>query len=253
MNGGRERFALAWKVLLVLAVGILLGRLGPFGTFEELSSVERYGYWVGLTMLMWVQGVAVLSLIDQPLSRLASRRWVRVVFAGLLAAVPTAFEVAWAEMLLRVQRDLGFLDILAIAGDVALLSIPTLLLTHAASHSGLEDGKQTEDEGSRSLVMQMEPGRRGPLLAVSSEDHYVRLFSDNGDQLIAMRFSDALSSLEPGDGLQVHRRWWVAADAVESATRSGDGMELRLRNGMTVPVSRSYLQQARRVWADRLT
>jgi DNA-binding LytR/AlgR family response regulator len=89
------------------------------------------------------------------------------------------------------------------------------------------------------------------VLAVNSEDHYVRLYTDRTDQLVAMRFADALSALALEDGLQVHRRWWVATQAVESISKEGEGLQLRLRNGLKVPVSRSFAQQVRKAWLDR--
>lgn len=241
------------RLIVVLAAGLLLGRLGPFGTFDELEGVQRYSYWLGLTMLMWLQGVAILSLITAPLQARRWRRWVIVMVAALLASIPTAFEVAWAEMLLRVERDLGPIDIIAIAGDVSLLSIPLLLLTHGW-HPGEAVGQAAAriDVRNDQLVSMMEPGRRGALLAVGSEDHYVRLYSDRADQLVAMRFADALNNLAPELGLQVHRRWWVATDAVQSIARDGDGLQLSLRNGLKIPVSRSFAQQVRKTWADRL-
>ena len=242
----------AIRLLVVLAAGALLGRLGPFDTFGELTTVERYSYWIGLTLLMWLQGVALLSLVD-PLSRRGWPRWGRVILAGVLAAIPTAFEVAWAEMLLRVERDLGPVDILAIFGDVALLSVPLLLLTHGWQQSlPTVSSELAGGDGSEALVALMEPKRRGRLIAVGSEDHYVRLYSDQGHQLVAMRFSDAIAGLGGEEGLQVHRRWWVASNAVDTVARAGDGLQLKLHNGLTVPVSRSYVQQARRRWADRL-
>lgn len=242
----------AVRLLLVLAVGALLGRLGPFDTFGELSSSERYAYWIGLTLLMWLQGVALLSLVE-PLSRRGWRRWGRVILAGLLAAIPTAFEVAWVEMLLRVERDLGAVDMLAIFGDVTLLSVPLLLLTHGwrvSQPPRLAEASRVD--GAEPLVALMEPKRRGPLIAIGSEDHYVRLYSDQGHQLVAMRFGDAIAGLNDEAGLQVHRRWWVACHAVDTVSRAGDGLQLKLHNGLTVPVSRSYAQQARKMWADRL-
>lgn len=238
-------------VLLVLAVGAALGRLGPFDTFSELRPGERYAYWIGLTLLMWLQGVAILALVDA----LGGRRWPRsasVVVAALLASIPTAFEVAWAEMLLRVERDLGPTDLLAIMGDVALLSVPLLLLTHGwadarKSSSAIDDPKAPPG----SLVELMEPSRRGSLLAVGSEDHYVRLYTDRADQLVAMRFRDALARLGSEDGMQVHRRWWTAAAAVRAIEKDGDGLRLLLNNGLTLPVSRSYAQQVRKAWPER--
>lgn len=250
--GVRER-QWAVRVALVTGVGVLLGRLGPFDTFGELTSWQRYSYWVGLTLLMWLQGLAMLALIDSSLGRAGWPRWGRVVVAALLAAIPTAFEVAWAEMLLRVERDLGLLDVVAIFGDVALLSVPLLLLTNGWVQSApIPAAQSPAGLGSEALVSLMEPKRRGPLLAVVSEDHYVRLYTDRGSQLVAMRFGDALAGLADAAGMQVHRRWWVATEAVDTITRTGAGLQLRLRNDLNVPVSRSFAQQVRKAWPDRL-
>lgn len=248
--GERERRWLI-RFLLVMAVGALLGRLGPFDTFSDLGSGERYAYWIGLTLLMWLQGAAILALVGAPLVGRKWPRWLVVAIAALLAAVPTGFEVAWAEMFLRVERDLGPIDLLAIIGDVSLLSVPLLLLTHGWEQRSASPVAQVEHGGAQSLVAMMQPAKRGRLLAVASEDHYVRLYTAAGDELVAMRFGDALSAVG-SDGLQVHRGWWVERDAVESVQRVGDGLQLTLSNGLSVPVSRSYAQQARAAWADRL-
>ena len=68
-----------------------------------------------------------------------------------------------------------------------------------------------------------------------------------------MRFSDAVAALGAQEGLQVHRSWWVATSAVETVSRVGEGLQLTLRNDLKVPVSRSYAQQVRKYWADRLS
>jgi hypothetical protein len=245
----------ALRLALVVSVGVLLGRLGPFDTFSELRSVDRYAYWLGLTLLMWLQSLAVLALIEPSLRRRGWPHWAPIILAALLASIPTAIEVAWAEMFLRVQRDLGPGDVLAIFGDVALLAVPLLFLTHGwppPARPAIGRAAVGDDSGEAALMTMLEPRRRGALLAVCSEDHYVRIYTDRADQLIAMRFADALASLGSAGGMQVHRGWWVAADAVDSITRSGDGLQLALRNGMIVPVSRSYVQQVRKAWPDRL-
>lgn len=247
--GERERRWLV-RLLLVLALGVLLGRLGPFDTFSELGSGERYAYWIGLTLLMWLQGVAILALVGGPLSG----RWPRWLVAGmaaLLAAIPTGFEVAWAEMFLRVDRDLGPVDLLAIIGDVALLSVPLLLLTHGWQPEHALPEAHAEGAGADLLAAMLPPQKRGPLIAIESEDHYVRLYTAAGNELVSMRFRDTLARAER-DGLQVHRRWWVARDAVETVQRVGDGLQLTLKGGLKVPVSRSYAQQVKAAWVDRL-
>lgn len=248
---GEPRSRWLTSVLLVLAVGVALGRLGPFDTFSELRTGERYAYWVGLTLLMWLQGVAILALVNATVGQ-RWPRWTGVVVAAMLASIPTAFEVAWAEMLLRVGRDLGPIDLLAIMGDVALLSVPLLLLTHGWVGAGPPaPAAGRRPEGADSLIELMDLPRRGALLAMSSEDHYVRLYTDRAEQLVAMRFGDALAHLGSEDGLQVHRRWWAATAAIRAIDKDGDGLRLLLSNGLTVPVSRSYAQQVRKAWPDR--
>ena len=85
------------------------------------------------------------------------------------------------------------------------------------------------------------PDRRGRLLAVHSEGHYLQVYTDAGSEMIYYRLRDALTELQPEDGMQVHRSWWVSSSAIEGSA----GDTLRLRNGLTVPVSRSFRVQAR--------
>ena len=46
-------------------------------------------------------------------------------------------------------------------------------------------------------------------------------------------------------GRQVHRSWWVAEGAVTSTERSGARTLLVLRNGLKVPVSKTFRDQAK--------
>ncbi len=79
------------------------------------------------------------------------------------------------------------------------------------------------------------------ILAITAEEHYVRVLTDRGTDLIRYRFSETLAELasEPR-GMQVHRSWWVRLDAVESAAEKGRSMELTLRDGTVVPVSLAF-------------
>lgn len=87
--------------------------------------------------------------------------------------------------------------------------------------------------------------RGGELWAVEAEDHYLRLHTSKGQDLILMRLADAIHELEGIEGAQVHRSWWVARDAVTDARR-GDGRALlTLKDGSEVPVSRTYARTLR--------
>ena len=82
--------------------------------------------------------------------------------------------------------------------------------------------------------------RTARLIAVEAHDHYLKVHTDCGEEMITLRFADALTELERAHGWRVHRSWWVAADAVEGVRwRRGAG-ELRLVGGLTAPVSRTH-------------
>jgi DNA-binding LytR/AlgR family response regulator len=79
----------------------------------------------------------------------------------------------------------------------------------------------------------------GELYALEAEDHYLRVHTSRGDDLVLMRFSDALLELAGLDGLRVHRSWWVARIGVQKIQREGSRMIIHLRDGHVVPVSRT--------------
>ena len=64
--------------------------------------------------------------------------------------------------------------------------------------------------------------RGAAIRAVQSEDHYLRIHTDRGSDLILMRLSDALDELEGLEGAQTHRSWWVAGTPCATSSR-GDG------------------------------
>ncbi len=87
--------------------------------------------------------------------------------------------------------------------------------------------------------------RTAELHAVSSEDHYLRVHTSLGEELILMRLADAVRELAKADGLQVHRSWWVAKQGVQDEKRVDGRSLLVLPSGTEVPVSRSYRARAK--------
>ncbi|UUR09348.1 LytTR family DNA-binding domain-containing protein [Sphingomonas glaciei] len=81
-------------------------------------------------------------------------------------------------------------------------------------------------------------GLRGE--AWKAADHYLRVHTTLGSDLILTRLSDAIAAIGPDAGLQVHRSWWVAHDAIVEFVRSQQRTYLKLNNGLLVPVGRTY-------------
>ena len=244
-NGGWRGWLPLRNLALAVVAGAILGRIGPFDTFSELPALSRYAYWIGLTLLLWLQTAIAMHLL-----RDAAGHWswpARTFVAALLGALPTAFEVAWAEGWLRVTRDLGLVDVAMIYGDVALIAVALALpLELIDGHRLIAPQPAAPAHGAVNpinvdeLIAALPPERRGALLALEAEDHYLRVHTDRGNALIHRRLSDALTRVAAIDGLRVHRSWWVAKAAIDRTERDGDRLSLHLTNGLVVPVSRTY-------------
>ena len=60
-----------------------------------------------------------------------------------------------------------------------------------------------------------------------------------------MRLSDAIAETRGIDGLQIHRSHWVARNAIVGLTRENGRPVVALVTGVTLPVSRTYLDAVR--------
>ena len=87
--------------------------------------------------------------------------------------------------------------------------------------------------------------RTAELHAISSEDHYLRVHTNLGEELILMRLADAVRELSGADGLQVHRSWWISKSGITDEKRVDGRSLLILPSGTEVPVSRSFRPKAK--------
>ena len=102
------------------------------------------------------------------------------------------------------------------------------------------------------LVARLNPRLGADLLALQGEDHYVRVHTALGSELLLMRLSDAIEELGGLAGERVHRSWWVAREAVAGSKINGRRASLTLSNGVEAPVSREATSRLRRAgWLGR--
>ena len=101
------------------------------------------------------------------------------------------------------------------------------------------------------FVRRLSPEKRGELWALTAEQHYLRVYTSRGDDLILMRFSDAVGELAHNDGLQVHRSHWVASAGIERLDDDSGKLFVVLKNGVRLPVSRPNIAAARLIFERR--
>jgi DNA-binding LytR/AlgR family response regulator len=87
--------------------------------------------------------------------------------------------------------------------------------------------------------------RSAELYAIESEDHYLRVHTSAGQELILMRLADAVRELAGVEGLRTHRSWWVAKQGLADIARGDGRLVLKLKSGAEAPVSRTYLKAVR--------
>ena len=239
----RQRLAQtsARRVALVLGVGVLLGFAGPFGSYPPLSAPVRYAFWIGMVSAGYAAALAADKLVPETS---ISRPELRLGGVAIASALPLTFVAAWIIPIIRPGHAYSPLQLPALFAAVAAvqLAITFTLLRKSNASPRQSPPQSTDTSGSfpRALLSRL-PNRLGDeIVALEAEDHYLRVHTVLGSDLVLMRLSDAIAATEPDLGLQVHRSWWVADDAIREIIRSEQRTQLKLRNGLLVPVGRTY-------------
>ena len=74
--------------------------------------------------------------------------------------------------------------------------------------------------------------------AIAAEGHYVRVYTALGNEMIMMKFEDAVKAMIGTKGVQTHRSWWVLSSQIQKIVPTGSSYEAQLKSGLSVPVSR---------------
>ncbi|WP_339745970.1 LytTR family DNA-binding domain-containing protein [uncultured Maricaulis sp.] len=222
----------------VLVIGSFLAILGPYQT-HQLGVPGVWFYWVGLMALGWASN----ALVQTFLSRLTGGwpRFAHYTLASLLISVPVTAGVVAIQALASRPFTLVSLPIVFFFVWVISAAVTTLGWL-------LERRNPMPDTPAvgRALLDKLPPRlQRAPLLALQSEDHYLRVHTGAGDALILMRLSDAIAAVTALDGRQTHRSWWVARQAIDTIARGDGRATLTLSNGVEAPVSRSHASHLR--------
>jgi LytTr DNA-binding domain len=221
-------------VLAVMAgVALILGISGPFHTLSAFPLLPRLGYWTAVVVLTYGAGYFI--------SRLAGPRFVSLPLPLRVAA--TAFLIACAVTVIILILNLGMgvpPETIAesTGGFLAIFGI-CLAVEAVGAVARLTFSKATRP----AVILDRLPfDKRGALIALSAQDHYVDVITTSGREMLLMRLSDAIRETGDVPGLQVHRSHWVARAHITRVRRNGDTATLTLRDHTEIPVSRSGLK-----------
>ncbi len=246
--------ALNARVGLTLVMAALaLSMIGPFGTYTEMSFVQRLAYWS--ILIMGIGGVMIF--VTRPFL------WLRAKF-GLPAALCLALGTAVAAIpgtamvylmngwmrspalawsfgdIVETWINVAFVGFLISLVETARHGIPSLprWMPQPTEARPSQETRQEMAKPERAFRFETLPSK---IMSMTMQDHYVHITSATGTELALMRFSDAIALLEPGIGTQIHRSHWVAWRHVTDFERDGHKGSVILSDGRRLPVSRSYV------------
>jgi LytTr DNA-binding domain len=243
---------------IMAVIGVFLAVIGPFGSIDQPFAVRLFT-WLSFSYL----GYAIYSpmgffvdrahlALDLPVLPL----W---LVAALIATIPMTAAIYFIQFMPNVppvpsveEGLTSYLYVFVIGGGITLLFNFIGPRANEAREVPAEEQLSVSESApytaapstlSNPLFDQLPPSLGSDVIALQMEDHYVRVHTSLGSELVLMRLRDALAHVSDIDGRQVHRSWWVARLAVEDVRREGRNVRLVLPGGLEAPVSRAQVSE----------
>jgi len=230
---------IAIDVAVLAAFGLIVALLGPWGSVG-LSWPVRLSYWLACM----IGGGLIGIFLDETLGRRIAPTWRRVLAITVLMTPPVTVYVLMTAWLIQGEFW-GWRALLELSWQVATLCLPIMVLRALVWRAPRVETRTIVEpplpEAEAAFRRRLSARRRqARLIAIEADDHYLKVHTDAGEELLTLRLRDALADLSRAHGYQVHRSWWVAADAIrEVRWRRGSG-EVRLEGDLIAPLSRTY-------------
>ena len=231
-----------WAILGAMIV--LFSVIGPFGTFESLSLGPRFLYWAGTMIGSWAIAILSLGITVALLNKFSLSLNVTMIIGAIFSAAPIAL---FLNVIIPLFFSKGtpysfwvqYLYALPITLTFALI---TNFLVNAEMNG--EETQITSDEDN-SLMARIPSEKRGPIKYMSAEDHYVKVVTTRGSEMVLIRMADAENAVAQLSGTRIHRSHWVNKKYVVSHNRQNGQPYVVMDDGLELPVSRSYTKAAR--------
>ena len=237
---GKWRTSLATGFVLSTALGVVLGVIGPFGSYQGGGLGVRVLYWTASLWTGWLLFGVALPVVARSAVRRRWPWWAWLPAAVVVLAIPAALvgrllgQAVWPGVgrIGAVEWYGQFLAISALANGLIFWRV-------LAGQPGAP-APDSADPRDR-----LPPALGREVLCLRMEDHYVRVHTPRGSALVLMSLGQAIAGMTDLEGLQTHRSWWVARRAVEGVVEDGRNLRLQLSGGLEAPISRARIGELR--------
>lgn len=233
-------------VIFVLAVS------GPFETSNMFTNIQRLAYWTCISISTY----SIAHFGAAPViywARNTNWNWVvTCLLAGLSATLPVTLFVYTVNTSVLGLYESGinsFTYLLVTCGVISIAGTCIRQLFVGENMSGVDDVPKSQKAlcPEEIFLRRIALEKRGDLLSLQAQNHYIEVVTENGKDLILMSLSDATAKLSAIDGMRVHRSWWVARRGIQSISTRNEKTALKLVDGRSVPVSRGN-EHSVRAW-----
>lgn len=257
-----------WALGFFIVCPILLGL--PLGWYKAGAAAllpEPAGLilWPLQWMLSWWIAEGLFRLFRAGLAPVTRKLWPALTLAAIGNALIASFyavpyfnlfaDVFGADTRLpgppegRNILDPAYLWVLAQAtgpGALVWMGLRALyerLRPRAGGQAGAAPDARSDDDARQQDAPVLARAREAgldpddPVLAITAEDHYVRVHGRSRSVLIAYRFGDAMTELAQAGGVQTHRSAWARETEIAGIEREGSRRRVRLANGLRLPLS----------------
>ncbi len=216
---------------------------GAFGT-GETPLAGRLFYWITVTLIGGTAGIVAAVLVERG-GWFDDRPALQGAAIAIVLTIPLTL-IIWAVSTAFFRRAFELEVLPYFLGPVFVVTCVITALNYFTQRAPAETHAAPVGAAPPRFLERLPAKLRGAdIHAVEAQDHYLRLHTSKGQDLILMRLSDAVAELEGLEGAQVHRSWWVARAAVADARRGDGKATLTLVGGVQVPVSRAYARALR--------
>ena len=229
----RKFYGFLAVVILILALS------GPFGTLEHYNALERLAYWAIIAPTTYILASGVATLVTISLFRKKLNSWLAYAAGGTSAGIIVGIFVWLFGVFLDQSFGRSLLGLFtAMTYTIPITIGVTLLFKLSEKPSEVAESNSPDVRFFERIPKHL--GR--DLISLNSQDHYVKVTTSMGSELILMRLSDAIMELEGFDGLQPHRSWWIAKKHVKQINTVNNKKSIELSNGELVPISRAKIK-----------
>lgn len=212
-------------------------------------------FWGVAVAAGWLQMILIARGLRASLAPLGWPGWAMLLATAVIGAAPLTFEIRWLVETIVMPRHglpapwITYLNVAVINLVFCLIQFSAIERWPLTGAPATEPAPAAPPPGAPDaapslplvrLLSRPPEGLGGVIRYMGMEDHYLRVFTDEGEALTLHRMSDACRDLSATGGMQVHKSWWVSRAAVAEIRQQGRRRFIRTLDGADIPIGRSF-------------